>query len=160
MDPQGYGYGQATAGTANPAYPYTNPADEQKTAPPPTYNNGGDPPYSTAQPNPPYPMQQTPGYPVQQQSAYSTPQSYSNPQSYAVPSTGMAYPQAQPPPGTVGYTAGANTVVIAQPGPYGYGAGTHAPGYVDNTGAIIFSCVVSWCCCCICGIAAFVFARE
>ena len=147
MENPGYGYDQdATANTQEDTAPYAN---QEKQTPP--SNNKVDASYNSQQ-NTPYPAQpQDPGYPVQQNGSYSTPQSY------AVPSIGNGYPQAA---GTVAYSAGSKTVVITQPGaPYGFDNKGQS-WYTDNTGAIVFSCVVSWCCCCICGITAFIFARE
>ena len=73
------------------------------------------------------------------------------------PFSGMRPDPAQPPVGSAAYSSSANAVVITQPGAYGL---VPHNMYPDSTGAIIFSCVVSWCCCCICGIVAFVFASK
>ena len=67
----------------------------------------------------------------------------------------------QPPPypahqtGQVHYASSSNAVVIAQPG-----VGTGMGYMPDNTSHIISACIVTWCCCFIFGIIAFVYACK
>ena len=61
------------------------------------------------------------------------------------------------PGGGFGYTPSTSAVIITQPGSEG---NTVFRKYPDRTGAILFSCVVTWFCCCILGVVAFILARK
>ena len=115
----------------------------------------------TSYPPPAQPSMADPAYPPPGEAAtYNPPPpAYSTKASEAGMAGGMRPTPAQPQygVGSAAYNSSATTVVITQPGAYGL---VPHNMYPDSTGAIIFSCVVSWCCCCICGIVAFVFASK
>ena len=113
----------------------------------------------TAYPPPAQPtMAADPAYPPPGQAAMYNPPppGYSTKASEAQYGGTYSNP-AQPPVGSAAYNSSSNTVVVTQPGTYGM---VPHNVYPNSTGAIIFSCVVSWCCCLICGIVAFVFASK
>ena len=120
---------------------------------------------STAQPGvqpPPYTVQQNVAAPYPTEPAmakYPTPMDpqpqpggYPQPQTvaYHVPQPGMAAP-----------TSG-NAVVITQPGvgTTGHVIVAQTDIYPSSVGAIVFSCIVAWLCCCVFGLAAFIVASK
>ena len=108
--------------------------EKQQGQPPPVYNQ------------PPYPAQQQGQLPpVYNQPPYPSQQPY--------PPAQQPYPGYSPATNT-----SATTVVTTQPQTLTVVQGGEI--MPSNVGAIVFSCIVTWCCCCVLGIVAFVFASK
>ena len=111
--------------------------DEKQQGQPPPYPPAGQYAQQAQAPYPPasqYPQQAQPPYPA-----------------------GQYAQQAQPGYNQAGYTS-PTAVVITQPQTLTVVQGGEV--MPSNVGAIVFSCLVTWCCCCILGIIAFVFAGK